>query len=183
MRMLCKICPLMNDFTFGCSEVHITNCLHVQLAKHVTLLLLRDLISSLLTTPLFHVTWVCPAHRLSVHFTSDKTRKRNRNKDPPIPLAFLKHKAESHFLDFNFVCLVEITEIRRGPLAHLSTPAAYRLMSSWVTSSSVSLFLKEMGSISRAVPVGTLSKLQHEISSSCCISEQPPHPAPYPLTA
>lgn len=53
----------------------------VQLAQHVTLLLFRAMISSLLTVPSFHVTLVLsPITGLSMHFTSDKIYKRNRNK-------------------------------------------------------------------------------------------------------
>lgn len=45
-------------------------------------------------------------------------------------------------------------------------PVACRLTSAWVTLSSVSLFLEEMGSIIKGLPVGSLSKLPHETSLS-----------------
>lgn len=70
---------------------------YVEFSKHVTLLLLRDLIFSLLTA-YFMWIWVCTCS-LSYSETSDKILKRNRNKVPPVPLVLLKHKAESHILD------------------------------------------------------------------------------------
>lgn len=72
----------------------------VQLAKHVTLLLLRDLISSLLTTPSFHVTpGLFLLTGLSMHSTSDKVCRRIRIKGPPVPPALMNHSAKPHFLD------------------------------------------------------------------------------------
>lgn len=66
---------------------------YVQFSKRVTLLLLRDPISSLLTAYHFLWIWVCPCS-LSYPETSDKILNKSRNKDLPVPLVLLKHKAE-----------------------------------------------------------------------------------------
>lgn len=71
----------------------------MQLAKPITLLLLRDLMSSLLTTPSFHVNPdLSLLTGVSVHFTSDKVC-RTRVKGPPVPPVLMNHSAKSHFLD------------------------------------------------------------------------------------